>query len=90
VLVEKPMAETAAQGRALVELADRHQRILQVGHLERFNPAVRAMLAVIKQPRFIECGRLAPFGERGTEVDVVRRPVVAVVSPPRRPMPNVA
>jgi predicted dehydrogenase len=72
VLVEKPITATSADGRALVELAEARGRILQVGHLERFNPAVRAMLAVIDKPRFIECDRLAPFGERGTDVDVVR------------------
>jgi predicted dehydrogenase len=72
VLVEKPMTVTAADGRKLVALAEENGRILQVGHLERFNPAVRAMLSVIVEPRFIECDRLAPFGERGTEVDVVR------------------
>jgi len=71
-LVEKPITATSAEGRALVELADARGRILQVGHLERFNPAVRAMLALIDKPRFIECDRLAPFGERGTDVDVVR------------------
>ena len=72
VLVEKPITATSAEGRALVDLAAARGRILQVGHLERFNPAVRAMLGVIDRPRFIECDRLAPFGERGTDVDVVR------------------
>jgi predicted dehydrogenase len=71
VLVEKPLATSVAQGRALVELADRHARILQVGHLERFNPAIRAIAGVVTQPRFIECHRLAPFVERGTDVDVI-------------------
>jgi predicted dehydrogenase len=72
VLVEKPITATSAEGRTLVELADARGRILQVGHLERFNPAVRAMLALIDRPRFVESDRLAPFGERGTDVDVVR------------------
>jgi predicted dehydrogenase len=71
VLVEKPMTATVAEGRALVELAAAQGGILQVGHLERFNPAIRALAAVITQPRFIECHRLAPFVERGTDVDVV-------------------
>jgi len=71
-LVEKPITATSAEGLALVELAERSGRILQVGHLERFNPAVRAMLSVINRPRFVECDRLSPFGERGTDVDVVR------------------
>lgn len=71
VLVEKPITETAAQGRRLVEIAAARGRILQVGHLERFNPAIRSLAGVITRPRFIECHRLAPFSERGTEVDVI-------------------
>lgn len=71
VLVEKPLATSVAEGRALVASADRHARILQVGHLERFNPAIRAIAGVITRPRFIECHRLAPFVERGTDVDVI-------------------
>ena len=72
VLVEKPLAATAAEGRALVALAAEHQRILQVGHLERFNPALRSLAGILATPRFIECQRIAPFVERGTDVDVVR------------------
>jgi predicted dehydrogenase len=45
--------------------------VLQVGHLERFNPAIRAIEGLVTEPRFIECQRLAPFTERGTDVDVV-------------------
>jgi predicted dehydrogenase len=71
VLVEKPLATSVTEGRALVECADRYGRILQVGHLERFNPAIRALAGVVTQPRFIECHRLAPFTERGTDVDVI-------------------
>jgi predicted dehydrogenase len=72
VLLEKPMTVTAAEGRGLVELAARQQRILQVGHLERFNPALRSLSGILTSPRFIECNRVAPFVERGTDVDVVR------------------
>jgi predicted dehydrogenase len=72
VLVEKPLAATAAEGRALLAIAETSGRILQVGHLERFNPALRAAAAVITRPRFLECHRLAPFVERGTDVDVIR------------------
>ncbi len=72
VLVEKPITETAAQGQRLVDLAAAHGCILQVGHLERFNPAIRSLGGVITRPRFIECHRLAPFTERGTDVDVIR------------------
>ncbi len=72
VLVEKPLTATAAEGQELVALADQHQRILQVGHLERFNPALRSLTGILTAPRFIECQRVAPFVERGTDVDVVR------------------
>jgi predicted dehydrogenase len=72
VLVEKPLASTVEEGRALVRTADAGGRILQVGHLERFNPALRAAAEVVTQPRFLECHRLAPFVDRGTDVDVIR------------------
>jgi len=71
VLVEKPVTTTIEEAKALVELAVRGARVFQVGHLERFNPAVLALDGLITQPRFIECHRLAPFTERGTDVDVV-------------------
>jgi len=71
VLLEKPMTETVAQGQALVALAAEKKLILQIGHLERFNPAIRSLAEVLTNPRFIECHRLAPFTERGTEVDVI-------------------
>jgi predicted dehydrogenase len=71
VLVEKPIASDIHQGRELVHLAQAQDRILQVGHLERFNPAIRRLENVIHEPRFVECHRLAPFVERGTDVDVV-------------------
>jgi predicted dehydrogenase len=71
VLVEKPLTASVADGRTLVDAAERNGRILQVGHLERFNPAIRALAGVVTQPRFIECHRLAPFTERGTDVDVI-------------------
>lgn len=71
VLVEKPITATLAEGRELVTLAREKGRVLQVGHLERFNPAIRTLEQVIHEPKFIECHRLAPFVERGTDVDVV-------------------
>jgi len=71
VLVEKPVTTTVEDAKALVELAVKGGRVLQVGHLERFNPAVLALDGLVTQPRFIECHRLAPFTERGTDVDVV-------------------
>ena len=71
VLVEKPLTQDIAAARDLVDLAQAKQRILQVGHLERFNPAIRRLESVIKEPKFVECHRLAPFVDRGTDVDVV-------------------
>jgi predicted dehydrogenase len=71
VLVEKPLTTTVDEGKALVEFAAHHHQVLQVGHLERFNPAIQYVREKIDNPRFIECHRLAPFGERGTDVDVV-------------------
>jgi predicted dehydrogenase len=71
VLVEKPLTTSVEEGKGLLELAVRGGRVLQVGHLERFNPAMRALGGRVTEPRFIECQRLAQFGERGTDVDVV-------------------
>jgi predicted dehydrogenase len=71
VLVEKPMTETVEQARELIALAAQHGRVLQVGHLERFNAAVVAAEPYLKAPRVLECQRLAPFKERGTDVNVV-------------------
>jgi predicted dehydrogenase len=71
VLVEKPITVTVAEARQLLELAERHHCVLQVGHLERFNPAIIAAEPLLAAPRFIECQRLAPFRQRGTDVNVV-------------------
>jgi predicted dehydrogenase len=71
VLVEKPMTVTTDEGEELIEIAARAKRILQVGHLERFNAAVLAVQPTLTVPRFIESARLAPFKHRGTDVDVV-------------------
>src|SRR5436309_5150320 len=71
VLVEKPIAITPGEARELVELARARGRVLQVGHIERFNPGIRSVRPHIGKPGFIECHRLSPFGERGTDVDVV-------------------
>jgi predicted dehydrogenase len=71
VLVEKPIATTLADASALIALAAEYGRILQVGHLERFNAALLALDDVIDRPLFIESHRIAPFSERGTDVDVV-------------------
>ncbi len=71
VLVEKPMTATLEEARELAALAEHSGRILQVGHLERFNPAIVRVRSILRAPRFIECHRLAPFTERGTDVDVI-------------------
>lgn len=72
VLVEKPIASHVWEGEQLVELAKVRGSILQVGHIERFNPIVEVMRPLVSQPGFIECHRLSPFQPRGTDVDVVR------------------
>jgi predicted dehydrogenase len=71
VLVEKPITETPEQARELIATAERHGRVLQVGHLERFNSAILALEGTLGTPRFVESHRLAPFKERGTDVNVV-------------------
>ena len=71
VLVEKPLTTSIAEARELVAAAEKKNVLLQVGHLERFNPAILRLEGVIKEPKFVECHRLAPFVERGTDVDVV-------------------
>lgn len=71
VLVEKPIASTVGEAEAMVAKAAEAGRILQVGHVERFNGAVEALLGAIKQPRFIECHRLSPYPARGHDVSVV-------------------
>jgi predicted dehydrogenase len=71
VLIEKPMAASLSEAHDLAAIAQRTARILQVGHLERFNPAIVHLRSILQAPRFIECHRLAPFTERGLDVDVV-------------------
>src|SRR4030095_953493 len=71
VLVEKPITTTISDARRRIEIATRKQRILQVGHLERFNAGLLALDGILTIPRFIESHRLAPFKQRGTDVNVV-------------------
>jgi predicted dehydrogenase len=71
VLVEKPIADDVAAGRRLVETAKRCGRILQVGHLERFNPAVIALESIVSIPLFFEIHRMSEFSPRSLDVDVV-------------------
>ena len=71
VLVEKPIASDVAAARRLVETASRAGRILQVGHLERFNPAIAALKTITRLPLFFEIHRLSVFSPRSLDVDVV-------------------
>ena len=70
VFVEKPVTVTLEEAREIIAAADAGGRILQVGHLERYNPAIVAASGLIQNPRFIEAERLSPFLGRGTDVDV--------------------
>jgi len=71
VLVEKPMAVDLAEADALMEAAAKNRRILQVGHVERFNPAVRAVEPIVNRPLFFEVHRLGVFTPRSLDVDVI-------------------
>jgi predicted dehydrogenase len=71
ILVEKPIASDLLSARTLVETARKHSRVLQVGHLERFNPAVTALKRMITLPLFFEVHRLSVFSPRSLDVDVV-------------------
>jgi predicted dehydrogenase len=71
VLVEKPITVTVAEADTLIDLAKNNHCVLQVGHLERFNPAVMALDEVLREPVFIESHRLAPFKLRATDVNVI-------------------
>ena len=71
VLIEKPIASSLAEADELIAVAKKHQRIAQAGHLERFNPAVRATLPLVTKPMFFEIHRLSVFTPRSLDVDVV-------------------
>lgn len=71
VLVEKPMAVTVAEADAMILAAERAGRVLQVGQVERFNPALLAARPFIRSPKFIEAHRLAAFQPRSLDIDVV-------------------
>jgi predicted dehydrogenase len=71
VLVEKPIAADLPSARRLVDTAARFERVLQVGHLERFNPAVAALKKIVRMPLFFEIHRLSLFSPRSLDVDVV-------------------
>ena len=71
MLLEKPMTATLDEADKLIEMAERKKLLLQVGHLERFNPAVQAIEPFLTEPVFIESNRIATFKNRGVDVDVV-------------------
>jgi len=71
VFIEKPITATLDEADALLALAEKEGVMVQIGHIERFNRAVRAALPHVKQPRFIDSERLAPFSPRGSDVAVV-------------------
>jgi predicted dehydrogenase len=71
VLVEKPLSESLKEAQELVALAETNNRVLQVGHIERFNPVMKQLEERIQQPRFIEATRLSPFPNRSMDIGVV-------------------
>jgi predicted dehydrogenase len=71
VLLEKPITVTLEQADELIELASRKSLVLQIGHIERFNPAVTTIKALLKAPRYLQAERSAPFTVRCTDVNVV-------------------
>lgn len=71
MLMEKPIAPTLEESRTLVDLAERHKVVFQVGHLERFNAGIMELATRVAEPRFIEVHRLGTFVDRATDVDVV-------------------
>lgn len=71
VLIEKPLTSSLAEADELIQIAEKYRRVAQVGHLERFNPAVRATLPLITRPMFFEIHRLSVFTPRSLDVDVV-------------------
>jgi predicted dehydrogenase len=72
VLLEKPITDTVLHAKRLVAMAEKTNTAFQIGHLERFNSAIRTVKGMINKPVFIEVHRLSPFTVRGTDVDVVR------------------
>jgi predicted dehydrogenase len=70
-LIEKPLAKDASEGRQIVELAQKHNVTVQVGHIERFNPAIRALSKLEIKPRFMESTRISPMTFRSIDVGVV-------------------
>jgi predicted dehydrogenase len=87
ILVEKPITENAAEARALSQLAHERGLVLQVGHIERFNPVLAALESRLTRPRFIESHRLSPYPNRSTDIGVVLDLMIhdLEIIPPSRP-----
>ena len=71
IFIEKPITNTSEQAKKIIALSEKNQNIVQVGHIERFNPTIKQLKKVITAPHCIEIERLAPFQTRGTEVPVI-------------------
>ena len=71
IFIEKPITNTVEEASSLIDLAQENERIIQVGHIERFNPTINRLKELVNNPHYIEIERLAPFQARGTEVPVV-------------------
>lgn len=71
VMIEKPITATLEDARALLGLAAEGERVIQVGHVERYNPAITAAAAVIREPRYVEAQRLGVFTSRSLDIDVL-------------------
>ncbi|MCQ9207606.1 MAG: Gfo/Idh/MocA family oxidoreductase [Omnitrophica bacterium] len=70
VLIEKPITKTLSEAQELIDIADSKRLTIQVGHIERFNPVVRAVAPLLRNPRFIECHRAGPYSEKKRVKDV--------------------
>lgn len=71
LFLEKPIATKIKEAKTLKNIAERKKRVFQIGHIERFNPAIKAIKKLLKEPIFIESERLSLYTERGTDVDVI-------------------
>jgi predicted dehydrogenase len=71
VLVEKPITATVDEARRLIDLAAKHDRLIQVGHVERYNPAIMAVADLVRNTRYIECERIGVFSGRSLDIDVL-------------------
>lgn len=71
VMIEKPITATVDEARRLIEIAKQHDRIIQVGHVERYHPAITAVADLVRESRYVELERLAKFTGRSTDIDVL-------------------